>query len=225
MTEINELLNKIQDSANVFIDIPLSIGGYKRGTCIYKQLQPPLLKLIFPPKSLPDAEEINIDELCRLSIKNSTNSIALAGRIQEIENERVLYVVAQEPLRQELVREYFRVAVRAPVQASYTPREKEIISRPWKLEGETVDLSASGVLTVLPKPPLNKLNIFLEIFLPDNFGSVMTLADVVRIQRLRREKFHVAFHFRTIEPRTQDHLIAFCMQQQRKLLRNKVRID
>ncbi len=224
MAGIIDIIDNIQDSANVLIDIPLRNGQRKRLKSIYKKTQPPRIKLIFPPKSLPKKEEIDRQKSCRLSIKNPDAEITLAANLQNLESDRILHLIARAPIEPESLREYFRVTFRSSITVSYHPGNRETHSHPWEIHGETIDLSGSGVLTLLPKNPINKNHIRLEISVADSSDPIIGMAHLVRAKRLRKARYQVAFQFDKIDPKTQDQIIAFCMQQQRKQLRDNIKI-
>jgi c-di-GMP-binding flagellar brake protein YcgR len=225
VTGIKEIVNTIQDSANVLVDIPMKTNTHKRLNSIYIKTEPPGFKLIFPPNSLPQTDEIDHQGTCKLSINKQDSEVILAANIDQIEGDRTLHLIAREPLKAEVLREYFRVTIRSPIHAHYENERKEVAPHTSDLNGETVDLSGGGVLALLPQNPLNKNNILLEIILPDNSGPVEILAHVVRVQRLKKTKYQVAFQFDKVDAKTQDRIIACCMQQQRKQLRDKIRVD
>lgn len=224
MSSINELINKLKDSATALVYLPVGTGDKKRLDCIYKKLKAPHFRLIFPPGTLP-VDQIDSDSQFQLSVKQENTSVTLNARLESVEDDRSLRVIGVESVRPELLREYFRVTFRAPITASYEPNPGEKQSRSWELTGETVDLSGGGVLTILPEEPKNRHRIRLQLKLSDKKEPLHCVARVIRSRRLRKKRYRVAFHFVKICSKTRDKIISFCLQEQRRQLRNKVRVD
>ncbi len=224
MSGIKEIIDQLIDSSNVLIDIPLNTGQNKRLASIYKKTDAPHLKLVFPPKSLPSSTEIDQRATCKLSIDNTDTTVTLAANIDRLESDRILILTAREPIKPELLREYFRVTIRSPITAR-TPVTQKTPSGPTELNGETIDISGGGLLALLPKIPLIKKNITLELHLPDNSEAIEIVSHIVRARRLKKAKFQIAFQFDEIDPKLQDRIMRCCMEQQRKQLRDNIRID
>ncbi|WP_456384409.1 PilZ domain-containing protein [Desulfolithobacter sp.] len=224
MPDISEIIDEIRDSSTVIIDLPLNGGERKRLTCVFKRKESPAFQLVFPPNVLP-LDSIDSTASCRLSINQSNEPITLMAKIDEIEEDRILHLTGQEPIKPELLREYFRVSLRSKIIASYQPGPKEIRSKPWKMEGETIDLSGGGVLALFPGKPENSKNIRLQIDLPTQAEPAICMAEVVRTYRMRKNKYQAALHFTDIEQKTRDQIISCCLQEQRRQLREKIRVE
>lgn len=52
---------------------------------------------------------------------------------------------------------------KGPITADYHQGSLDGKSQSWPLEGKTLDISGSGVLTILPEEPLNKHKIELKL--------------------------------------------------------------
>ena len=115
--------------------------------------------------------------------------------------------------------------ISTPIRASYRPGPRETKSRAWEISGTTIDLSGGGVLALFPEKPANTNRIQLEIDLPGQQAPVLCLAKVVRTYRLRKNRFQVAFNITEIEGKARDIIISCCLQEQRRQLRNKVRVE
>ena len=223
-SSINQLIDELQDSASALTSLPISNGDTKRLNCVFKKMQSPHFRLIFPPNSLPTGN-IEPDSQFSLSIKQDTSSVTLNARIEDIEDDRTLRVVATETIRPELLREYFRVAFRTPIRASFNPDPGESDLQPWSLEGETIDISGGGILAILSGEPENPTDIQLELTLPNHPDTLTCFSRLIRCRKLGKNKCRVAFHFEKISNKTRDTIISFCLQEQRRQLRNRVRIE
>ena len=224
MAGITGIINELNDRANVTIDIPLNDGEERRLNCLLRKQQAPQFALFFPPGSL-NPNELEPRMQCKLSVRHHDNIINLVAVIDEIKNDRTLILTARESMDPTSMREFFRVAINLPVRASFRPQSNQARMRAWVLEGTSVDLSGSGILCLFDQKPQSRNNIRLEIFLPDRTHPVICTAHVVRTYRLRKQRFQVAFHFDKIERKDSDLIISCCLQEQRRQLREKVRVD
>jgi c-di-GMP-binding flagellar brake protein YcgR len=86
-----------------------------------------------------------------------------------------------------------------------------------------VNLSGGGIRFALADPlPVGEL-VWLEMILSDAQSSIIScFGRVVRRSRGETKGGEAAFEFTNLAPRDQDRLIAFCLAEQRKLLRQKV---
>jgi hypothetical protein len=220
---ISEIINQLDDSALATLDIPIQEGEDKRLNCILKKSEAPSFKLIFPPSTLP-LDIIKFDTKCRLIVKHHDSSLNLNVRIDETDGKRTLYCTALESISPEAMREYFRVMISVPIRASYKPGPREK-NAAWELDGHTIDLSGGGVLSLFPAKPATKNRINLEISLPDQPAPIVCTARVIRTYRLRKNRFQVAFNIVEIEAKARDIIISSCLQEQRRQLRNKIRVE
>ena len=224
MSGIREIVNELLDRTRVVVDIPIKDSESQLLQSVLRKRQAPQLALFFPPGALENGN-IETGTTCHLTIKHHDRSINLLAKIDGLEDNRTLLMTATESVRPEAMREYFRVSINTPITAEYRPGPKEIKNRAWKLEGSTIDLSGGGVLALFTEKPLNRKRIHLTIDLPDQGDPAVCVAEVVRTYRMRKQRYQVAFHFEQIEQKTRDMIISCCLQEQRRQLRNKVRVD
>ncbi len=224
MAGITEIINQLNDNAMATVDIPLKKGEDQRLNCMLKKNDTPSFDLVFAPNALDSITVENAGN-CRLIVKHADSSINLNIRIDTVKNERTLECTALESINPESMREYFRVMISTPIRASYRPGPRETKSRAWEISGTTIDLSGGGVLALFPEKPANTNRIQLEIDLPGQQAPVLCMAKVVRTYRLRKNRFQVAFNITDIEGKARDIIISSCLQEQRRQLRNKVRVE
>ena len=221
MTEnIAKTISRIPDSESAEIDISTKNGQTFRLNCIYKESDAPEFFLVFPPKKLP--EDIDTEKLCPVSIKVEQKALTLSAQITSINGDRTLEMTAKDTVKPESLREYFRVDAKIPIVANYNPECIEGDSHSWTLEGQTLDMSGSGILTILPEEPQTKHKIELKLCINDGKNVVCCIGHIVRTKRLRKGKYQVAFHFDTMKPKERDTIISYCLQEQRNRLRDKV---
>lgn len=217
---ITKAIKRIPDSESAEIDIRTKVGKTLRLKGVYKESDSPQFFLVFPPKKLP--EDIDTEKLCPISIKTAKSSLTLSAKILSINGDRTLELLAKDTVKPESLREYFRVDTKIDIVASYTPKSEEERTGPWELTGKTLDISGSGILSILPEEPQSKHKIELTLTINNGKDSISCIGHVVRTKRLRRGKYQVAFHFDTMKPKERDAIISFCLQEQRSRLRNKV---
>jgi len=221
---IAEIINQLNDSASATMDIPVEEGESQRLKCILKKTEAPSFKLIFPPETLT-AIELEKDIICRLIVKHGEGAVNLKVKLDEVEGDRTMFCTALESISPETLREYFRVMISAPIHASYQPGPREIKNSPWELSGHTIDLSGGGVLALFAGKPANAKRIQLEIDLPGQHAPVLCQAEVVRTYRMRKKRYQVAFFITDIDGKARDNIISCCLQEQRRQLRDKVRVE
>ena len=184
--------------------------------CIYREGESPSFFLDFPTK-IPDNLEFNKE--CAVSIERNATSIVIGAKIEARRGESTLEMVATEIIDPVSLREYFRVFYHTPIIATHHPTSTDSITAAWKLEGTTVDLSASGVLAIFPQEFAHKRNIFLDFSLINTSRSIQCLSHVVRVHHIRKSRCQIALHFDHIPVQDQEAIIAECMREQRKQLR------
>ncbi len=217
---ITKTICRISDSESAEIDISTKTGQTLRLNCIYKESDSPDFFLVFPPNKLPG--DIDTGKLCPISIKLEPKALTLAAKITSINGDRTLELTAKDTVKPESLREYFRVDTRLMVVVEYSPESVDGEDRSWTLEGQTLDISGSGVLTILPEEPQAKNKITLNLRMNDGKDIINCTGHIVRTKRLRKGRYQVAFHFDTMKPKERDSVISFCLQEQRNRLRNKV---
>lgn len=217
---ISETIKKIVDSETAKIDITTTDNQTVRLNCIYKESIAPNFFLVFPPKTLPAA--IDLEKHCPVSIKHGQTSLTVTAKIVEINGDRTLELTAKNSVRPESLREYFRIDAKVPIIAQYDPESKESKIPSWILEGRTLDMSGSGALAIFPEDPQSKHKISLKIYLIENQDPLRCLAHIVRSRRIRRDRYQVSFHFDHISAKDRDSIISYCLRQQRNQLREKV---
>lgn len=217
---ITKTIKNLADSESAEIDLTTTDKQVIRLNCVYKVSDAPNFFLVFPPKTLPS--NIDTDQYCPISIKNGKSPLTLTARILEITGDRTIELSAKNSINPESLREYFRVDTRVAINAHFEPELPGGKLQSWKLVGQTLDLSASGMLAILPEEPPTRHLITIEINLKGVEKHIQCLGHIVRCKRLRKGSYQVAFHFDSISPKHRDTIIAFCLQEQRNNLREKI---
>lgn len=205
------------------MDLPGRNGEHYRCKAMLVKKNLPEIELVFPPDSWEEGNLL-FDDDCHIAIELDGQPINLIARLHHAVGDRRLHCTAREPIAPESLREYFRVAVNMPIEASYIAGPREVNNKTWKMIGTTIDLSGCGVLGVFAEKPASTHNIQLVMTHPEEEAALVCLADVVRTYRIRKNRYQVAFHFNVISPKTRDYVISLCLREQRRHLRDNVEL-
>lgn len=222
----DNVLSKIPDSKPVRVFLPLkNIDERYRLQGVYQKSVPPLFSLVFQAGSLP-VEDIETKKTCIVNIDMGGPSISLEAMIKEAASEQHLIMTALKSISHEQLREFFRVdAVTSVIGRSFGSQAKGSEGEEWSMEGETIDISGSGILASFSEKPPEDEHIRLEITLPTDMPEmVSTLARPIRMNKTRDNRYDVAFHFEEITTEDRDKIIGCCLEIQRRLLRLKVKV-
>jgi c-di-GMP-binding flagellar brake protein YcgR len=214
-----DLIKRIQDSQAAEINIQLLDGSSVQLKCIYKESIAPNFFLVFPPKQLPT--NINTNLSCFVVIKNEEQTITFQAGINTIKGDRVLELFAQKPVDPTTMRSFYRADLRAAITASYTPGPEER-AHAWTINGETLDLSGGGTLAIFPAEFVNKQRILLHINLPSTYKDIHCTAHVIRMTRLRKERWQIALQFDDLSQKEKDFIVSCCLSEQRRQLRERI---
>jgi hypothetical protein len=222
----NDTLSKIPDGKPVRVFLPLrNIEERYRAQAVYQQSAAPVFSLIFPPGTVP-VEDININKPCIINIDMGGPSLSLEAQISEITSEQHLVMTALQAMSHEQLREFFRVdAVTSVIGRAFPSKTMATSDTDMTMEGETIDISGSGILATFPQKPPEVKHIRLEITLPTDIPETVTaLARPIRTVKTVDNKYDVAFHFDDITNEDRDKIIGCCLEIQRRLLRLKVNV-
>lgn len=224
MSRTLEILNKINDQTNATVDLPGRNGEHYRCKALLIKKELPEIELVFPPNSWEE-ENLLFDNDCHIAFELDKQPVDLIAKLENSVGDRRLRCTAREPVAPESLREYFRVSVNFPIEASYIAAAKEVKNKTWKMIGTTIDLSGCGALAVFAEKPASSHNIQLVMTLPKEESALVCLAEVVRTYRIRKNRYQVAFRFTVISSKTRDHLISLCLREQRRQLRDNVETE
>ncbi len=219
--DLTALVNSIPDRQSVSVTLTNTKGKKLQLACVFKESKAPSFFLLFPSRSLRD--DIDIDKPCAvISQDQFGETVSLAAKIVDIPSNRVIELVANQSIRPEDLREYFRVNIRARVEVLYTPGEGDDDGEPLKTDGQTVDISQTGVLTLLSNECNVKNSVMIEINLPNPAGTVICSGRVIRSERVRKNRWLTAFHFENISPESRELIAKNCFAEQRRQLRENI---
>lgn len=221
-----KIIEAIPNGKPVRIFLPqLEQSDLARVQCVYTKTAPPKFSLIFKPGILPE-EKIDTSKPCIITIDMGGSSISLEAMITKLVNPQTLDMSLKKTISHEQMREFFRVDTTTRVisksfQTVYTDADK----KPWEIQGQTVDISGSGILALFDSAPPNEHQVRLEISIPsEDPETINVLAHQVRLQELPDGRFEVAYHFDDISDEDRDKIIGCCLVIQRRMLRLKVQV-
>ena len=219
-TDIISLVNSIPDRQPASLTLTDPNGTRMQIPCIYKESAAPSFFLQFTPGALP--ENFSKDWRCALACQDTSDeSITFSAKIVEHPNNLVIEMVAKKSIRPEDLREYFRVNLRMPVAIFYSP-DPDLDEAPLELRGETVDISQTGVLTILEDECTHTKPLGIEVDLPNPAETVICTAWVVRSKRIRQNRWLTSFHFDDISAKSRDIIAKNCFAEQRRQLRENI---
>lgn len=117
-------------------------------------------------------------------------------------------------------RAFFRIDTEIALRYRPLRADRQSPERQWL----AVNLSGGGISFAIGEPLSVGEKAWLELELPDRAAPVRCLGEVVRLFTAEDGARHAAFTFDNLSPRDQDRVIAFCLAEQRKQLREKVRV-
>ena len=226
MTADTDTLKNIPSGKPVRIFLPLlNRVDMVRAQCVYEKAPSPRFTLLFKPGMLP-AEDIDTARPCIVTIDMGGPTISLEAMIEKIDTPQTLQMIIRKSISHDQLREFFRVdAVTRVISKSFHTQFTSNDSQPWSLQGETVDISGSGILAVFSDLPPADKQVHLEISIPSTEPeTVKVVAHPVRTVQLEDNRYEVAYHFDDITMEDRDKIIGSCLVIQRKLLRLKVQV-
>lgn len=222
-----DILKNIPQGKPVRIFLPLlNRPDSVRIQGLYQKTEPPKFSLLFKPGMLP-VDEIDSAKPCIISIDMGGPTISLEAMIVKVANRQTLEMVVRKSISHEQMREFFRVdAVTSVISKSFHTELFSTTNEPWSTEGQTLDISGSGILAIFDEKPRPDRPVRLEITIPSIEPEVIkVLAHQVRGQQLQDGRFEVAYHFDDITIEDRDKIIGCCLIIQRKMLRLKIQVD
>ncbi len=220
-SEIIAIVNAIPDRQSVSVTLTNTNGKKLQVACVFKESKAPSFFLLFPSRSLRN--DIDINKPCVMISQDACGeTVSLVAKIVDIPSNRVMEMIADKSIRPEDLREYFRVNIRARVEVFYDPGEGDDDNQPLEIDGQTVDISQTGVLTILSEECNIKKSVIIEINLPNPVGTVICSGRVIRSERIRKNRWRTAFHFDNISSEARDIIAKNCFAEQRRQLRENI---
>ena len=194
--------------------------------CSYGKVDPPAFTLTFPGGTLA-FDQVDTTRSCMVVFDFINQTTIISASIQAVKDSSILELVAREAVTHAHARNFFRVDAATKVAASAIPhKEMPQESSPWRLFGDTIDLSGSGLLCSFSEPLEQGVRAKIELTLPSRDVEVIeAMGHVVRCRKIDEQFYHIALHFDEIDSESQDKIMACCFELQRRYLRMRVRLE
>ncbi|MBM9513147.1 PilZ domain-containing protein [Desulfogranum marinum] len=224
MAKIEEIIEQLKDGSEAVVDLPTKENEDNRFNAIFSKAESPYFELFFPPKTW-NSKDLLLGVNCQLTVKHKGASVNIIAELDTVINDRRLGFIAREPIKPEALREFFRVSINTPIEIGYLPGPKEVKLKKWSMVGTTVDLSGCGVLGLFAEKPETTNRIHITMTDPASQKTISCFGHVVRTYRMRKRRYQVALHFDNISSDVRDQLIACCLQEQRRQLRENIEVE
>jgi len=223
---LKSFFNNITEGKAIRAAVPLvGVVEKERLHCFYGKAQPPAFTLFFPEGTLA-IDQVDPSRTCMVMIDFTDQTISIAADISKIRDPQTLEVIAQDTVSHSQSRGFFRVDANTRVSTSSAmPEEMAQEGEGWKMLGDTVDLSGSGLLCSFSDPLEKGKAVKIELTLPTRaMEMINAVGHVVRCRKVNEGLYHVALHFDSIDSESQDKIMACCFELQRRHLRMRVQI-
>lgn len=223
---LNSFLLNIKEGKAVRAAVPLlAIIEKERLHCYYGKAEPPMFNLFFPAGIL-SVDQVDTGRTCMVTFEFFDQTVSISANINRIKNPQTLELIARETVHHHQSRNFFRVDANTKVSASpVIPEETSQDDESWRLLGDTIDLSGSGLLCSFNEPLEKGKKVKIELTLPTrNMEVIMAFGHVVRCRKIEENFYHVALHFDSIDSESQDKIMACCFELQRRHLRMRVQV-
>ncbi len=218
--DLLRLVNSIPDGQPATITITDVSGEQQHLQGVYKESKAPSFFFLSPPEQLPGT--LDTSKPCFFSSKDKSDAdISFMADIRDTISNRTLELVARKPVRAEDLRQFFRVSLRVLIIVRFFPENPDSNQQEWQMEGETMDISQSGILAVLPAECAQATGLDFEIALVNPSKKVFCTGHVIRSKRLKKDRWIVSFHFDEISTADRDAIAKNCFAEQRRQLRDK----
>ena len=218
--DLLRLVNSIPDGQPATITITDLSGERCHLQGVYKESKAPTFFFLAPPNQLPVT--LDTSKPCSLSSRDKSDAdISFIADILDTISGRTLELVARKPVRAEDLRQFFRVSLRTRIIIRFFPENPDSKQQEWQMEGETMDISQSGILAALPAECATANGLDFEIALVNPSKNVFCTGHVIRSKRLKKDRWLVSFHFDEISAADRDAIAKNCFAEQRRQLRDK----
>lgn len=218
--DLLKLVKSIGDGESATLTLTDGDNNHRTFQGVYKESEAPCFFFLGPAGSLPE----NLDNSWRgffISNDREGTEVSFLADVVQQNSSRIVELVARKTVRFEDMRRFFRVTLRTPVTVHYIAEDPDNNSDDWHLAGETVDISQSGILAILPEECRNASGLDIELTLDQPSTTIFCNGHLVRAKRLKRDRWLTSFHFDEISNSDRDTLAKRCFAEQRRQLREK----
>jgi hypothetical protein len=213
------VLNHLKDYRVVKIHLPLHNEQGQQLDGVAKVMTAPRFEITFLPDQFK-AEDLNSEEFCRVFFDVAGENKVIKARIDNVVDDTKLVLEMVESFTYIQKREYFRVD--ADLSVSYWIIDEENPSA--KSVQTSVNISGGGLRLPVTETLAKGTKLGLEIIIDSPQPAVVEcVAEVVGNYDVSGVK-QLALSFADIEDEGQDAIVAYCLAEQRKQLRLRVKV-
>lgn len=212
-------LDHLKDYRVVKATLPLKEQKQQMLDAVAKVTTPPLFEVTFLPDQL-NTDELDFKQFCRITFDVAGENRSIKAKIDSIPADAKLLLEMVDAFTYIQKREYFRVD--AALSLSYWVIDED---RPAAKSVQTpVNISGGGIRIPVREKIKNGTRVGLELVIDSPQSAVVEcVAEVVGNYEVGGER-QLALKFVDIEDEGQDAIIAYCLAEQRKQLRLKVKV-
>ncbi len=213
------ILNQLKDYRVVKVSLPLQDGKKMSLDGVAKTTTAPHFEVTFLPDQL-NSELLDLEEFCLVTFDVAGENKSIKARIDSAEQEAKLLLEMVDSFTYIQKRGYFRVD--ADLSISYWVIDEENPSA--KSVPTPVNISGGGLRVPVSEKFKEGTRLGLEIVIDSPQSAVVEcVGEVVANYDAAGDK-QIALRFVDIEDEDQDAIIAYCLAEQRKQLRLKVKV-
>ena len=213
------VLNHLKDYRVVKVSLPLKEDKQLSLDGVAKVVSAPQFEVTFLPDQLnPDI--LNFEEFCLVTFDVAGENKSIKARIDSVPGEAKLLLEMVDAFTYVQKREYFRVD--AALSVSYWVIDEDNPSA--KSVQTPVNISGGGIRIPVSEKIKNGTRLGLELVIDSPQPTVVECVGEVVGNYDSGGAMQVALKFTDIEDEDQDSIIAYCLAEQRKQLRLKVKV-
>lgn len=214
-------LKHLEEYKSVRILLPLAGAPPLALECVARSENPPFIDAHFLPDQLP-SKQLNTEGECQLSFEAGGQAHAFKARIDKVVSSDRLRLQAVQVFNREQQREYFRIDVELTLKYRRLSEGEGGAARRVQAR---VNLSGGGLWFPLKEVLEPKERLSVEIFLPGSPPTrAFAIAEVIRMTGSDEASRGVAMKFNEIDDNDRDEIVGFCFAEQRRQLRNRIRV-
>jgi|GEM_PF-3372380 len=221
METVNYLLN-LPDQILVGFNVTTISGRplKKSGTLFITD--PPVMEIKVSPETFPYPEQIDLSSDCLVFIETAEVA-TLVCTLKGITDNGVVHIKVRDLIQHSDKRKYFRgPAGRLTIFCAQKKKENDTAGALEFFQAGGVNISCGGILITLDHPMAKGEILALDIQTPEPFARIISCHGmVVRVQKFQ-DSYFVGIKFTDLDSSMCDDIMAFCLSEQRRMLREMV---
>jgi hypothetical protein len=213
------VLDHLKEYRVVKVLLPLLGGGQAAYDGVARVINAPQFEITFLPDQL-NYDELSHDGFCRVSFDVAGEETSLKAKINSKLSDVKLLLEMVDSYTYTQKREYFRID--ADLSVSFWLADEE--SPQARFVKTSVNISGGGLRLPVADALATGTRVGLEIVIDEPQPAVVEcIAEVVGCHKVAGES-QLGLRFVDLEEEGQDAIIAYCLAEQRKQLRLKVKV-